>query len=201
METNEIMLGSYRRCEYMLVINPNEALQHKIMHVKNEFHEKFKTALPPTKPHITLVKFFTWEAMEEKLAQHLHIIAMGTAPFKMELKDYASFPAHTIYINITTKNAIHNLVKELREARRLMKSPDHDPHFIMDPHMTVAYKLLPWQYEKGWLEYSHRHFTGSFIADNMLLLKRHEDQRRYQIVQRFDFQNLPVSTKQGELFA
>jgi hypothetical protein len=60
---------------------------------------------------------------------------------------------------------------------------------------------LPWQYEKGWLEYSHRHFTGSFIADNMLLLKRHEDQKRYQIVQRFDFQNLPVSTKQGELFA
>jgi len=64
----------------------------------------------------------------------------------------------------------------------------------------VARKLLPWQYEKGWLEYSHRHFTGRFIADSMLLLKRRMGERAYQIVQRLEFMNLPVSTKQGELF-
>ena len=41
---------------------------------------------------------------------------------------------------------------------------DNKPHFMNDPHLTVARKLLPWQYEKGWLDYSHRHFTGRFIA-------------------------------------
>jgi hypothetical protein len=66
--------------------------------------------------------------------------------------------------------------------------------------LTIARKLQPWQYEKGWLEYSNKNFTGRFIADGMLLLKRPLDEKKYQVVQRFEFQNLPVTTKQGELF-
>jgi len=53
---------------------------------------------------------------------------------------------------------------------------------------------LPWQYEKGWLEYSNRSFTGRFIADGMLLLKRRAGDMAWQIAERFAFQNLPVAT-------
>jgi len=35
----------------------------------------------------------------------------------------------------------------------------------------------------------------------MLLLKRRQGDRNWQIAERFAFQNLPVSTRQGELFA
>lgn len=70
----------------------------------------------------------------------------------------------------------------------------------MEPHLTIARKLQPWQYEKGWLEFSHKYFTGRFIADAMLLLKRPVGEMKYEIVKRFEFQNLPVSTKQGDLF-
>ena len=127
---------------------------------------------------------------------------MGYHPVKIELKDYGSFPSHTIYINVTSKVPVQNLVKQIRtEAQRLMKlNEDNKPHFIMEPHMTIARRLLPWQYEKGWLEYSHKHFTGKFIADSMLLLKRPVFELKYEIVQRFEFQNLPVNTTQGELF-
>jgi len=200
MDTNTIQLPGYRDNEYLLVLSPHEELQHKILHVKEAFREKYKTAMQATKPHITLVKFKGLQMMEERLQQRLQIISMGTSPFKIDMKDYGSFPTHTIYINIVTKNAIQDLVKELRTARRLMKSPDNDPHYIMEPHISVAMKLLPWQYEQGWLEYSHRHFTGSFIADSMLLLRKREGETRYQIVQRFEFMSLPVTTKQGELF-
>jgi hypothetical protein len=34
----------------------------------------------------------------------------------------------------------------------------------------------------------------------MLLLKRPVQELKYQVVQYFEFQNLPVTTKQGELF-
>jgi hypothetical protein len=34
----------------------------------------------------------------------------------------------------------------------------------------------------------------------MLLLKRPVGEMKYQVVEKFQFQNLPVSTKQGELF-
>jgi 2'-5' RNA ligase len=127
---------------------------------------------------------------------------MGYHPFKVELKDFGSFPAHTIYINVTTKDPIRNLVKEIKPVQQLLKrNNENKPHFIDEPHINIARKLLPWQYEKSWLEYSHRNFTGRFIADSMLLLGRRQGDKAYRIVQRFEFHNLPVATRQGELFS
>ena len=93
------------------------------------------------------------------------------------------------------------LVKELRTAKRLIKSPENEPHFINEFYIPLAIKLAPAQYEKIWSEYRYRQFTGSFIADNMLLLKKMPGEKNYQVAQRFEFLNLPVSVKQGELFA
>jgi hypothetical protein len=108
------------------------------------------------------------------------------------------------------------LVTEVKDVQRLMKlDKDHKPHFIDEPFVTIARKLLPWQYEKAWLEYSNKSFTGRFIADGMLLLKREaggsydgplrgrdvKASGAWQIAERFAFQNLPVTTRQGELFA
>jgi 2'-5' RNA ligase len=140
--------------------------------------------------------------MEERLVNRLNMIAMGFHPMKVELRDYGSFPSHTIYINVVSKLPIQSLVKTIRtDAQRLMKLNDENkPHFILEPTIAIVRKLQPWQYEQGWLEYSHKHFTGRFIADGMLLLKRPLGELPYQIVKRFEFQNLAVTTKQGELF-
>jgi hypothetical protein len=193
-------MPGYRYCEFMLILNPHEELRNRIMHVKNEFATKFHSSGSSGKPHITLVKFTVWEMMEEKIVNSVKVVAMAMPPFKVLLQDYGSVPSHTICINVDTKVAIRNLVKELRVARKLIRSPDHNPYFITDPYIPVATKLTPAQFEPGWIEYSHRQFTGSFIADAMLLLKRREGEKGYQIVRRFEFMNLPVSTKQGELF-
>ena len=195
-------IPGYTVCEYLLVLSPPEELWNKILKVKKEFYETYKA---PTalwgKPHITLVNFVQLEMMEERIVSRLKTISMGYHPFKVELKDFGSFPTHTIFINVTSKLPIQNLVKQIKEAQRLMRlDKENKPHFIDEPHLPVARKLLPWQYEKGWLEYSRRQFTGRFIADSMLLLKRRVGDKPYQILQRFEFMNLPVTTKQGELF-
>ena len=195
-------MPGYRLNDYLLVITPNEDLRNRIHTVRKNFNEKFSPAMPLTgKPHLALAHFVTWNMMEEKLVNRFHHIALGMTPFKIELKDFSSFPSHTIYINVATKIPVQNLVKELRTAQKLMKSDaDHEPHFIAEPFIPVARKLLPWQYEKGWLEYSHLHFSAKIIADGMLLLKRPLGDKSYQVVQRFEFMNMPVTTKQGELF-
>lgn len=196
-------IPGYRVYEYLLVLHPHEELRQKIMKVKQHFYETYQsTAAMGGKPHITLVNFLQYEMMEERLVNRLKLIAMGVHPLKVELRDYGSFPAHTIYINVVSKIPIQTLVKQVRtEAQRLMKlNEENKPHFILEPFISIGRKLLPWQYEKGWLEYSHKHFTGRFIADGMLLLKRPLGELKYQIVQRFEFQHLPVTTKQGELF-
>jgi 2'-5' RNA ligase len=196
-------IPGYRVYEYLLVLNPHEELRNKITKVKQAFYDTYKASSAiGGKPHITLANFLQYELMEERLINRLQMTAMGFHPIKVELRDYGSFPSHTIYITVVSKLPVQLLVKTIRtDAQRLMKlNDDNKPHFMLEPHITIARKLQPWQYEKGWLEYSHKQFTGRFIADSMLLLKRPMGELKYQIVKRFEFQNLPVVTKQGELF-
>lgn len=202
MKTIIQTIPGYRINEYMLVLSPHEELWQKILKIKREFADNYNA---PTavwgKPHLTLVKFQQIEMMEERIVNRLKTVSMGYHPFKVELKNFGSFPSHSIYITVTTKLPVQNLVKEIRSAQQLMKmDKEHKPHFLDEPHFAIARKLVPWQYEKAWLEYSQRQFTGRFIADGMLLLKRREGDKAYQILQRFEFMNLPVTTKQGELF-
>jgi len=189
--------------EYLLVLSPHEELRNRIQQVRKEFYDHYQA---PTanwgKPHLALVKFTQLSMMEERIVTRLRTIAMGYCPFKVELKDFGSFPSHSIFINVISKLPIRGLVKEIKDTQRLIKlDKENKPHFIDEPHLPVASKLLPWQYEKGWLEYSNRHFTGRFIADSMLLLRRQQGTMAWQIAEKLEFRNLPVATRQGELFA
>lgn len=203
METIINTIPGYRVYEYLLVLSPHEELWNRIMKVKENFAEGYKCdAARWGGPQIALVNFSQYEMMEERIVNRLRTVAMGYPPFKVELKDFGSFPSHTLYINVTSKLPVQNLVKKIRtDGQRLMKlNDDNKPLFIMEPHLTIARKLKPWQYEKGWLEYSNKHFTGRFIADSMSLLKRPAGERKYRLIHQFEFQNLPVITRQGQLF-
>jgi len=202
MEKSNSMAG-YRIYEYLLVLSPPEEIRNRVVTIKKEFAETYKTeAASRTSPHITLVSFAALGMMEEKILHRLQVITMGVTPFKVELRDYGSFPTHTIFINVVSKLPIQDLVRQLKEGQRLMKlNNENKPHFMDEPHLVICRKLKPWQYEQGWLAFSHRQFTGRFIADSMLLLKREAGVKApFQIAGRFEFQNLPVTTKQGNLF-
>lgn len=203
MEPVNFFMPGYRISEYLLVLNPPDDLWQKIMKIKNEFADKYKNEVAKrTKPHIALINWLSLELIEDRVQQRLQAISKGITPFKVELKDYGSFPSHTIFINVISKVPIQSLIKEMKQAQKLMTlNRENKPHFIETPHISICRKLKPWQYEEGWLEYSHGHFTGRFIADHMLLLKRRAGEKSsFQIAKRFDFQNLPVATKQGNLF-
>ncbi|MBS1935965.1 MAG: 2'-5' RNA ligase family protein [Bacteroidetes bacterium] len=194
--------AGYRQNEYMLILDPHEELKNKISKVKEEFAETFDAPSAKWgKPNLALVRFRQLEMMEERIINHLNVVAMGFHPVKVELKDFGSYPSHTIFIGVTTKEPIKDLVKQIRPWQKLLKlNEDHKPHFIDDPVFTVARQLKPWQYENAWKAYQHKNFTGRFIADSMLLLKREVGETAWKIARRFEFLNLPVTTKQGELF-
>lgn len=196
-------IPGYRVYEYLLVLALPEELRYRVVKQKQEFAEKYQVESGVgVKPHLALANFLQYDMMEERLVSRLQTVAMGHPPIKVELRDFGGFPSHTIYINVDSKLPIRQLVKSIRhDSQRLMKLNDENkPHFMLDPFLTIARRLKPWQYEQGWLEYSHKTFSGRFIADAMLLLKRPVGEMRYQIVKRLDFMNLPVLTKQGELF-
>ena len=138
---------------------------------------------------------------EERIINRIRTIATTQAPLKIELKDFGSYPSHSIHINVTSKVPLLNLSKALREAQSLLKyNPDFKPFFLNEPHLSIARKLVPWQYENAWLEYSNTSFTGRFIANKMTLIKRKVYHLTYQHVTDFEFHNTPVAGTQGSLF-
>lgn len=58
METAFTQLPGYVVNEYLLVLNPHEALRHKIEKSRLELTEKYHIAQPPAgRPHVSLVSF------------------------------------------------------------------------------------------------------------------------------------------------
>lgn len=203
MKQTGLVMPGYKVNDYILILNPPVELSNKLSTIRDNFNKEYKVPSLPGKPNLLLCSFTQYAMLEERVVNNLHRIAMGYPPFKVEIRDFGSFPTHTIYINVTSKIPVQNLVKKIRtETQSLMKlNDDHKPYFASEPHFTLARKLKPWQYEKGWLAYSTKHFTGRFIASEMLLLKReHETETSWQAVQHFTFQNLPIEIKQGALF-
>jgi hypothetical protein len=197
------MIATYNIYDYLLVLTPHEDLRNKIMHAKEAFSKSYNTSAALfIKPHILLAKFSQYAQTENRIVNKLHTIGMGFPAIKVSLKDFGSLPTHSVFINVTTKVPLQQLVKNIKsDTQKLMKIDDeHKPYFMQEPHIIVARKLLPWQYEQAWQEYKHKQFTASFIADGMLLLKRKLGEMKYQIVSRFAFENLPVATVQGALF-
>ncbi len=196
-------LPGYQVNEYKLVLVPHEELVKHIADVRKAIAEKYKLEHPILSiPQVLLANFKQIQAAEERIINRLKIVAMASPAFKVELKDYGSFPSHSIFINVTSKVAITELVKKIRQdTQRLMKlDAENKPHFMTEPYVGIALKLKPWQYENGWLEYSHKHFTGRFIANHMLLLRRKTGEFKFKPVASFDFENMPVDIKQGQLF-
>jgi 2'-5' RNA ligase len=206
MELKGNTLPGYHVYEYMLIINPHEALQEKIKSVRSDFENEFKTDHKiGGRPNVGLVQWMQYEMMEKRIVDKLKLVSLGYAPFKIELRDFGSYPSHSIFIKMVSIELVKKLIRAIREqAQSLMKlNKETKPHFFDESNITIARKLLPWQYEKAWLEYSHKHFMGRFIADGMLLLKRAADKSSpWQIVERFEFANqlINVHAEQGELF-
>lgn len=203
MQITKTYIKSIAIAEYLLLIQPRQDLADRILDIKQQFYNKYKApeALKGL-PHITLVNFVQYTGFEERIRQHLRTIALAQSPLSIELLDYGSFPSHTIYINIISRSNIQNLVKSIRTSTQSLMKLDKDnrPHFILEPHLTIARKLKPWQYEQGWLEYSNKNFSARFIAKDMVLLRKDADDNKYFMVERFEFMDIPVKVTQSVLF-
>jgi 2'-5' RNA ligase len=188
--------------EYMVVLAPHEDLYNKIIQLKQEFATTYENTMAAAlKPHISIVRFIQYEMNEQKIHNKLKLLAMALPSFKVDLDGFGSYPSHTIYIKVQTQEPIKAISKKLREAQSLMTiNKENKPHFLNEPHIAIARKLLPWQYEKGWLEYTNKHFHASFMADQLLFMKRAQGSKGWQIIDRFEMMNVSLETKQGDLF-
>ncbi|MBS1641765.1 MAG: 2'-5' RNA ligase family protein [Bacteroidetes bacterium] len=190
--------------DYLLIISPSEDVQQKITEIKKQFSiEVDCPAALHGKPQITLLRFLQMEMMERKIITKMKLLIEAASSFQITIDGFGSFPSHTIYANIITKNNIINMVKFLKPLQPLVKLDKWNKgHFITEPHITIAKKLLPFQYEKGWNKYMHENFKASFMVNKVLLLKRQINNKNFSVVKQFVLLNkaVPTVTQNSLLF-
>lgn len=199
--SNELIMPGHRVCEYRLMIPLSEALQQAVMQLRKELHERYRIPVPfELKPSLTVLQCHAYEGMEAKLADRIQQVATRTGSFKVELQHFAAYPSHTIYLHVPTQSAFAELTKELKVVKSLTKVPDHEPHFINEPHLLIAQKLKPFQFTRMWMDCEHTQFTGRFVAASMVLMKRSAATTHWEEVRRFELATSAHRIKQGTLF-
>lgn len=190
--------------DYLLVLRPHADLCQNIKDLQQHFAKTFDcpSALHYP-PQISLLQFQHMAISEHHIRKQLREILSRATPFQIKLDGFGSMPTHTIFIHVQTKNPIEDLQQSLRPMQPLLHiNATIKAHFIAAPYITLARQLQPWQYEKGWLQYQHTAFSGSFIATEALLLQRSAGQKKYTRLDSFPLEAklIPAVALQTTLF-
>lgn len=198
---NELLMPGQRVCEYRLLVPLSETLQETVRHIRRQLHEKYRIPLPfELPPSLTILHCHAYESAEPKLIERIQQVATRTAAFNVELKNFGAESLNTIYIPVITHHPLQQLVKEVKVVKSLAQIPDHDPHFVHEPHLLIAQNLKPFQFTRMWMDCEHTAFTGRFTADGIVLMKRSAIRTCYEEAKRFEFASLSQMVKQGTLF-
>jgi 2'-5' RNA ligase len=138
--------------------------------------------------------------MENRVVQRLENLSKSIKPFDIDLKGFAGFPTHSIYVNILKKNPIIEIVKSIRSNFTHILSFDekYKPVFVTHPHLTIARGMTKIQYDTALSKWRDEAFDSGFYANNMTLLKRLPGSS-YHAVKSFSFSEGGLGGLQLEL--
>lgn len=175
--------------EYMLVINPAEKVNEKILVEKQDFLIQYGAKIAvKTRPHISIANFLGKESMEETLNRWIHNICHQHQSFEVSLNNYSGFPPDTIYIRIQDPKPINDLKQQLKALDNFIRSSECPPLKVSGkPHLTIASRLSIDVYDKAIKDYAQKDFYESFMVEELVLLKRSHQFDASTIVNKFHF--------------
>lgn len=172
--------------DYRLIIDTPPVVRKKIAALKTAFDLDYKgLVVAGGNPFIYLATFSQHESAETQTVDELNRIAMGFMPFKLHLKNFGHTDKAEIFVKVSEAETIQYLIEQLKPVQQKAL----DVRFNDLPRISLAQRLQPWQFDKSWPQYGHKHFTATFLADQMLLLKRMEGFRSWQVLKYMTFQN------------
>jgi hypothetical protein len=187
--------------DYRIIIRPSEPVRERLALVKSKLKEHYELAPDQLgQSHILLAAFKQYDGFEEKLVRRLQHAAAGLSPFKLSLYNVVSEPTHRVALEVPLHFHMQELIKEIRRHQWIMHIPMQQPFVTTHPSIVLAHTLTPSQFNSLWPRLQQRHFTASFIVDDLLLLRRRRGEKAWQILERLPLQNMPVLASQGVLF-
>lgn len=176
--------------EYLLAVVPGEDVFDTVMGEKDTFYCEFGGPDTSTvKPQITIGSFEAKEAMEETIIRYMHRICSQQQSFEVALNNYSGFPPHTIYLRVQNQEPFRNLARQLKVVDHYINSCDCPAaRFTSVPYLSIASKLPENIYFLALAKYAQKTFHQTFVADELLLLRRSNQYDGYKTVNVFRFQ-------------
>src|SRR5215216_6026483 len=173
--------------EYMLLANPDEPVQRKVLFEKKYFEDKYETEIATkTLPHINIANFLAKEILEDRIGRLLQNICNQQYSFTVALNNFSGFPNHAIFIRIQNPQPFKRLANGLQALDDLLQVNDCPPlQLSPKPHMTIARQLDEETYNIAIKEYAAREFHENFMVDKLVLLKRDSRYKKWQHVNYF----------------
>lgn len=172
--------------DYRLILDTPASLKQRISAAKMDFDKDYRgLVIAGGSPFIYLATFSQYEQEEETMTDAIYKKALGMMPFKAHVKDFDRLGESEIFIALKSQQAITTIIEGLKtiEDRFL------NVRFNELPRITLAQHLLPWQFIKSWPKFSTRRLSATFIIDKMLLLRRMQGFRSWQVIKHVNLQN------------
>lgn len=160
--------------EYQLVIHPDVEVYSKVL-AESECFRKLYTSKPdqPAPPYISLAKFIARESMEETLIRWIQRACSGQKSFNVTLNNYSGIPPHTIYLRVQDHMPFNLLAQKLSVIGDYIQSNNCPPvKWNNRPCLSLSGPLQEDVYERAMREYSQRSFCESFVANELVLLRK-----------------------------
>lgn len=191
-KTSSFHWDTYGLMEYMLVLHPSEPVIEKLLLEKQEFYNRYGArAVVTSRPYITIANFLGKEAMEDTLTRWIRNICNKQEIFELSLNNYSGFPPHTIYARVQDPAPIFTLIRQLKILDDFIRSSGCPPlRLSAKPHLTIARKLSLEVYDRALQEYSQKEFHETFVAQELVLLKRTHEFDTTKLVNKFHFSSI-----------
>ena len=173
--------------EYMLLANPDETVNEKLMVEKKYFEDKYESEIATkTLPHITIANFLAKEILEDRIGRLLQNICNQQYSFSVELNNFSGFPTHTIFIRVQNPQPFTRLANSLQALADLLKVNECPPlQLSSKPNLAVGRQLDEEIYNVAIKEYAAREFHEQFTVDKLVLLRRDSRYKKWQHVNYF----------------
>jgi 2'-5' RNA ligase len=174
--------------EYILVVQPGKELGKQILDTRSGFEETYHQVHPGriNHPYIKLASFRAKEAMESTIERWIQRICAGQECFPVMLNNFSGFPTGKLFVRVQYHEPFLKLASGLSVIDDYIKSYGcPSAKIVSHPHVTIANRLPADMYTKAMLDYSQRDFSGSFMVEEVLLLKRKNHSEEFKKINLF----------------
>lgn len=173
--------------EYMLVIQTGKELGKQILETRSGFEDAYHVhSRRLNHPYIKLASFMAKEAMEPTIERWIQRICAGQESFPVMLNNFSGFPTGKLFVRVQYHEPFIKLASGLSVIDDYIKSYGcPSAKIVSHPHVTIANRLPADMYTRAMLDYSQRDFSGSFIVEEVQLLKRKNPNEEFKKINLF----------------